>query len=137
MKARDPMTAPKSGDRVQFVYIEPPPGSTKKGQPILQADRIEDPDYIREHNLKPDVLYIFEHQLREPLYTIFSILKRITGTSKVTIYPMKPDGKDITNQSKRDIEQRLWANSLIKKQNERNCQRDIITMFRKTNNLSI
>ena len=68
MIARDPNGAPKPGDRVPFVYVD-------IGDPkALSWKKVEDPVYVVEHNVPIDTLYYLEHQLKNPLKTIFDIL---------------------------------------------------------------
>jgi hypothetical protein len=77
MKARDPGNAPASGDRLGFVFI-----AAKSGQQnsALQGDRIETPDYIRQHNLEPDYKYYIERQLMNPIGQLFGIMvEKIPG----------------------------------------------------------
>jgi DNA polymerase delta subunit 1 len=68
MKLRDLNSAPKPGDRVPFVYID-------IGDPkALSWKKVEDPEYVIEHDIPIDKLYYLEHQLKNPLKTIFDIL---------------------------------------------------------------
>lgn len=68
MTARDPNSAPKPGDRVPFVYVD-------IGDPkALSWKKVEDPKYVTENNVPIDYLYYLEHQLMNPLKTIFDIL---------------------------------------------------------------
>ena len=68
MIERDPNSAPKPGDRVPFVYVD-------IGDPkALAAKKVEDPQYVIENNVPIDNLYYLEHQLKNPLKTIFDIL---------------------------------------------------------------
>jgi hypothetical protein len=68
MKIRDPNGAPKPGDRVPFVYVD-------IGDPkALSWKKVEDPDYVQENGISIDRLYYLEHQLKNPLKTIFDIL---------------------------------------------------------------
>ena len=68
MKLRDPNGAPKPGDRVPFVYVD-------IGDPkALSWKKVEDPQYVIENNVPIDTLYYLEHQLKNPLKTIFDIL---------------------------------------------------------------
>ena len=68
MRSRDINCDVKPGDRVPFVYVD-------IGDPkALASKKIEDPKYVIEHNLPIDVLYYLEHQLKNPLKTIFDIL---------------------------------------------------------------
>jgi len=73
MIERDPNSAPKPGDRVPFVYVD-------IGDPkALASKKVEDPQYVLENNIPIDNLYYLEHQLKNPLKTIFDIL---IGTEK-------------------------------------------------------
>jgi DNA polymerase delta subunit 1 len=67
--ARDPGNAPASGDRMSFIYFKQP--STFKG---TQGDRIETPAFMKANKLKPDPEYYIEHQLKNPVGQLFSIL---------------------------------------------------------------
>jgi DNA polymerase delta subunit 1 len=68
MKLRDPGSAPKPGDRVPFVYVD-------IGDPkALSWKKVEDPVYVVEKGIPIDTLYYLEHQLKNPLKTIFDIL---------------------------------------------------------------
>ena len=70
MRERDPGNAPSAGDRIGYIYVSPKPGQPA---PSLQGDRIETPEYIKEHNLVPDVKYYIEHQLMNPLSQLFAL----------------------------------------------------------------
>ena len=68
MRTRDANSAPKPGDRVPFVYID-------IGDPkALSWKKTEDPDYVIKNNIPIDTLYYLDHQLKNPLKTIFDIL---------------------------------------------------------------
>jgi DNA polymerase elongation subunit (family B) len=67
--ARDPGNAPASGDRLSFVYFKPPPNF--KG---TQGDRIETPAFMKANGLKPDPEFYIDHQLKNPVGQLFSIL---------------------------------------------------------------
>jgi hypothetical protein len=69
--ARDPGNAPASGDRIPFVYIQPPVG---QAAPDLQGDRIETPSYIKEKGLKPDYMFYIDHQISNPICQLFGIV---------------------------------------------------------------
>lgn len=74
IRKRDPGNVPVSGDRVPFVFIEDPyyPTNVKKASKIYT--RSEDPGYVKEHNLKIDIIYYLEQQLRNPLTSFFNLL---------------------------------------------------------------
>jgi len=70
MGERDPGNKPSSNDRIPFVYINV---KEKKGQKILQGDRVEHPDYIRENNLKINYKFYITNQLMKPIVQILEL----------------------------------------------------------------
>lgn len=59
---------PQVNDRIPYVYID------VKGEHVkLQGDRIEHPDYIREHGLAPDYQFYITNQLTKPIAQIFAL----------------------------------------------------------------
>ncbi len=79
MAARDPGTAPAIGDRIPFIYIQPPTGQQAAD---LQGDRIEHPTYIKEKGLKPDYMFYITNQISNPVIQMFGImLERMPGYS--------------------------------------------------------
>ena len=79
---RDPGNRPQVNDRVPYIYIE------TKGKVSLQGDRIEHPDYIREHNLKPDYEFYITNQIMKPVCQIYALsLNKLPGyTQDESIY---------------------------------------------------
>jgi DNA polymerase elongation subunit (family B) len=68
MRTRDVNSAPKPGDRVPFVYVD-------IGDPrALSWKKTEDPQFVIDNNIPIDTLYYLDHQLKNPLKTIFDIL---------------------------------------------------------------
>ena len=65
LRSIDPENAPKPPDRVPFVFI------VNKGAK-LQHERVAHPDYIGSSQI--DTLYYFEHQFKEPISQILSII---------------------------------------------------------------
>jgi DNA polymerase elongation subunit (family B) len=77
---RDPGNKPKPNDRLGFVYIEVP---TTPGKKILQGNRIETPEYIRENNLKPDYEFYITNQIMKPILQVLAInVEEIPGYRK-------------------------------------------------------
>ena len=77
---RDPGNAPAAGDRIGYVYI-----SAKAGQEAskLQGERIETPQFIKDHQLVPDYRHYIEHQLQNPISQAFGLLlEQIPGFEK-------------------------------------------------------
>jgi hypothetical protein len=60
MAERDPGNKPQSNDRIPYVFVE------VKGKVDIQGDRVEHPDYIKEHGLKIDYLYYITNQIMKP-----------------------------------------------------------------------
>ncbi|MCD6477710.1 MAG: DNA polymerase elongation subunit [Candidatus Aenigmarchaeota archaeon] len=65
IRKRDPSKSPSPGTRISFVIV--------KGNQML-SKRAEDPEYIKEHNLKIDSDYYINNQLIPPLERIFHII---------------------------------------------------------------
>jgi len=80
---RDPGNAPAAGDRIGYVYI-----AAKAGQEAskLQGERIETPQFIKEHGLIPDYRHYIEHQLQNPISQAFGLLlEQVPGFDKTMI----------------------------------------------------
>ena len=69
--SRDPGNAPAAGDRIGYVYILPKSGQQASA---LQGDRIETPQFIKDHGLIPDYRHYIEHQLQNPISQAFGLL---------------------------------------------------------------
>ena len=69
MKERDPGNCPAVNDRISFVTVALP--NSKK---LLQAERIEHPDYIIKNNLKIDYLFYITNQILNPCIQFFELL---------------------------------------------------------------
>lgn len=67
MAKRDPGTAPKVGDRVQFVYVAENKGKGKQG------DRIEEVGYVRRNGLTPDAQFYITNQIQNPVAQLFAL----------------------------------------------------------------
>jgi DNA polymerase elongation subunit (family B) len=63
---RDPGNKPKSGDRMQFIYIV-----NNKGK--LLGERIETPEFIKNNNLQIDYEFYITNQLQKPLLQLFGL----------------------------------------------------------------
>jgi hypothetical protein len=75
IKERSPGNAPQVNDRIPYVYVYNP--NSKK---LLQGDRIEHPDYIREKELKPDYEFYITNQVMNPVLQLYAIvLEQLQG----------------------------------------------------------
>ena len=112
MRERGVLECPNVGDRVPYVFIEIE--GAKRSTP--GRDRMEDPNYVREHpeKCKIDTLFYLEKQIASPLYTIFEIMvKQENGE----VYPrrIKKDGTmEISKEAKAAIDELLF-NDLVRK----------------------
>ena len=68
---REPGNKPMVNDRIPYVYIE---HKEKKGQTILQGDRIESPVYIEKNSLTPDYKFYITNQIMKPVCQIYSLI---------------------------------------------------------------
>ena len=71
MKLRDPGNAPQSNDRIQYVAVYK---EQKKGQKLLQGDKIETPEYIIENDLPIDYLFYLTNQIMKPSLQFLELL---------------------------------------------------------------
>lgn len=69
MKDRDPGNCPQVNDRIAFVTV-----AHENSKKMLQADRIEHPDYIIANNLKIDYLFYISNQIMNPCIQFFELL---------------------------------------------------------------
>jgi DNA polymerase delta subunit 1 len=135
MALRDPLGAPRSGDRVQYVFVENIDKTAK------QMDRIESPDYVRENNVNIDYLYYLDHQVKKPILGLLScIIKDDNGE----IYPLDDKGK-IPKECEKKIEEiweplvtdirkdrtERWTVEKRKRRNAANKQKEIDKYFKK------
>lgn len=58
-----------SGSRVPYVFVE-----DLDNPDCLQAEKAEDPEYVRENGVALDVLYYLEHQLKSPIEALLVLL---------------------------------------------------------------
>jgi DNA polymerase elongation subunit (family B) len=89
MADRDPGTAPKVGDRVQYIYVAENKTKSKQG------DRIENMDYVRAKKLTPDTEFYITNQIQNPVAQLFALcIEQLDGyvapkkNSYATIYEM-------------------------------------------------
>ena len=99
MAERNPGDKPKPNDRIPYMYIKPTDeqlydyenrykSGPRKGKPrekkILQGDRIESPDYIRENdNLFIDFAFYISNQIMTPVKQVLDLVKDEKLTSEL------------------------------------------------------
>ena len=137
MGERDPGNKPQLFDRIPFAYIQ------TKEKCLLQGDRIEHPDYIRQHKLKPDYEFYITNQILKPISQIFalSILEIPTLKKNGYIYEnlekkyklagMSNDDidKKILAKKQRDVGDHLFADILLQCDTQKNGNQSITKWF--------
>jgi len=88
---REPGNKPQTNDRIPFIYVDVSENDSARGggkkKALLQGERIEDPVYVLEHGLKPDVSHYITNQIMKPVLQLYSIvLEQIDG------YQPRPPG---------------------------------------------
>ena len=74
MESRDPGTAPKVGDRLQFVFVAE---NKDKGK---QGERIEEVGYVKAKGLTPDTSFYITNQIQNPVAQLFALcIHRLDG----------------------------------------------------------
>ena len=68
---REPGNKPLPNDRIPYIYINYP---AKKGQTVLQGDKVEHPSFIKRNNLKPDYLFYITNQILKPVCQIYALI---------------------------------------------------------------
>lgn len=66
---RDPGNKPLSNDRIAYAYVV-----KKLKKNALQGDRVETPEYIKEHNLKIDYLFYITNQIMKPALKFLNLV---------------------------------------------------------------
>jgi len=69
---RDPGNKPQANDRIPYAYIKMP--KVPKGTKILQGNRIETPQFIRDNDLGLDYKFYLEKQIIKPVSRIFALV---------------------------------------------------------------
>jgi DNA polymerase elongation subunit (family B) len=108
MTERDPGNAPQLNDRIPFVAVEV---QEKRGQKLLQGNKIEHPEYILENNLKIDYLFYLTNQIQNPSIQFLELI-------------MKPDEAD-----------KLFKNFIIKEEDKRKGRQSLLKFGVQNNNL--
>jgi DNA polymerase elongation subunit (family B) len=89
MARRDPGTAPKVGDRIQYIYVAENKSATKQG------DRIEEVGYVRKNQLTPDTEFYITNQIKNPVAQLFALcIEEMNGF----IPPRRPTYQEIYEQ---------------------------------------
>ena len=114
MGKRDPGNKPAVGSRIPYIYFQ------TNGKVKLQGDKIEHPDYMRKHKLKPDYTFYITNQIMKPLMQIYALVleqipqfKSKMGNFKRTMRML--DRKYKNDPVKRESEEMKIRNAEVKK----------------------
>jgi len=137
MGKRDPGNKPSVGSRVPFVYIQ------TKGKVKLQGNKIENPEYIRANNLKPDYGFYITNQLMKPIQQVFALIledipsfKRKVPAFKRKCEYLKQTCKDDEKYNKKEealrnkeVKKIIFDDALRQANNIKNGQKSIKKFF--------
>lgn len=141
MKERDPGNCPSINDRVPYAYIQV---EEKRGEKLLQGNRIEHPDYIRKNKLKLDYEFYITNQIMTPILQLYAlVLEDLDGFRKVNEYKNlyasllkdkegdEKKAKDrLSDLRENEVKQLLFDPILIKIKNKRLGYREISEFFK-------
>ena len=141
MGQRDSGNKPSSGDRIPYVYIV----NKSKKKPLLQGDKIEHPNYIREHNIKPDYGFYITNQIMKPVMQLFGLIaEQIPSTpsgvleyeSKMKQYKLKISKLStedyqlkLLDYKGKEVKRLIFDGVLRKLNNSNNSQKSIMGFF--------
>jgi DNA polymerase elongation subunit (family B) len=102
MASRDKGSAPQTNDRVPFIYIMK---KEKRGQKLLQGDKVEDPKYIIENKLQIDYEFYITNQIMNSVIQLYSlVIEKLPKYKLPQDYFIKMENKlrlDIKNDNKK------------------------------------
>ena len=142
MGKRDPGNKPAVGSRVPYVYIQ------TRTKSKLQGDKIESPEYIKEHNLKIDYMFYITNQIMKPLQQLFGLIlenisefKPQVSRFKRQINSFKRKYKDVKKlQTQEDklrntaVKKLIFNSALLQVHNEQSGQNNILKYMNVTKN---
>ena len=148
MMRRDPGNVIQSNERIPFIYIQT---KAKRGEKLLQGDKVEHPDYIRANpaTCKPDYLYYLDHQIKVPCIQLLALaLEQLNGyrgdwMDRSIITKMKERGKNEAEiQDKimalREVEaERLLIGDIMRVFNNKQSNNSMITDFFRKREITI
>jgi DNA polymerase elongation subunit (family B) len=144
MRERDPGSAPQTNDRIPYVYIRT---DEKKGEKVLQGDRIEHPQFIIDNKLEPDYKFYITNQIMKPVVQLYALeVEQMKGFRKGKDYfknmetslaikdgmTTKKIREKIGREKEREAETILFKPFLLQLENKKNKQ-STLDMFCKKN----
>ena len=83
MGKRDPGNKPAVGSRVPYVYIQ------TRTKSKLQGDKIESPEYIKEHKVSVNEVDTLQHGVFKTLYDLSPTRKELKEVFKLVERPLQ------------------------------------------------
>tara|TARA_B110000285_G_scaffold29781_1_gene30284 strand:- start:322 stop:4083 length:3762 start_codon:yes stop_codon:yes gene_type:complete len=137
MGKRDSGNKPSSGDRIPFVYIE----SKKKN--ALQGDKIEHPEYIIKHNIRPNYSFYITNQIMKPVQQVFALVledmdsfkrkkknfQMKVDTLRQTITDPEKLNNKISDMRNKEVKVLLFDKYLRVTENQKNNMKSITSFF--------
>ena len=107
MKKRDPGSAPEINTRVPYVMVAV---EKQKNETLLQGDKIENPKFILENNLKIDYLFYITNQIKNSLIQFFELIEDSNISNivhEIEKYELMRRDEHFFNESNKNILQSL------------------------------
>lgn len=118
MEERDG-TAPQVGDRLAYIYVANRKDEKKQG------NKIENIDFVKERNLKPDVDFYITNQIQNPVAQLFALgIEQLDGyvPRRYTEYPDLDEEEGtlaILKQKEKDLDSILFLGAPYLKKHKR------------------
>lgn len=118
MEERDG-TAPQVGDRLAYIYVANRKDEKKQG------NKIENIDFVKERNLKPDVDFYITNQIQNPVAQLFALgIEQLDGyvPRKYNEYPELDEEEGtlaILKQKEKDLDSILFLGAAYLKKHKR------------------
>jgi DNA polymerase elongation subunit (family B) len=106
---RDPGNKPRAGERIRFVYIK---GDKKK----LQGERIETPEFIKDHQLALDYNHYITNQIMKPIQQVYElVLEEIPEFNQEKFYQSLQPFKESLTPDKYEKKVTMLRNKEVKR----------------------
>jgi len=147
---REPGNKPSAGDRILYAYFVNNK-KPKNGEKILQGDKIETPQFIKNNNLQLDYGHYITNQIMKPLAQLFGLvleelwmsqtppkpyrveqLNNAIKNIKNDIFEMdqKKIDKKIAKIRDKDVEELIFKKYLIELEHKKNKTQKITNFFK-------
>lgn len=121
MYKEDPGNAPRSGDRIPYVFVK------HENENAKQFEKAADPKYVVENNIPIDVEYYLDHQIMNPVSDLMRIVMDDPENNLFGVAKRKQEKKDIKEAERkaiRDEKQRIKDQEKEEKKRLRDIERE-------------